>query len=103
MRSNFLKSINNNNLNIVIIKYRNQNEKISYFDCIKELESVINDNKYRNFNVNITLIDNLIGMESTCEDKDFNNIPINKKDTIIGDENINFIIIKNILPNGSKK
>lgn len=102
MSINFSEDIKNNNLNIVVIKYRNQNERISYFDCIKELENLISDNKYKNSNINITLIDNIIGCESIYEDKNLNKIPIDEKDTVLENKNVNFIIVKNILPNGSK-
>lgn len=92
----------NNNINIVIIKNMDENEEININEYITLIdEKIISKDDCSNRNINVIFIENIFLDDDLKSYKKIDNTPLNDDgDKIIqsSNNNINFMIIKNILP-----
>lgn len=90
------------NINIVIIKNVNDDYEANsndYLNLIKDNNILKPD--YTNLNINIIIIQNIISSSKKTELKNkVENIPIKEEDIVLetGNNNINLMVIKNMIP-----
>lgn len=103
-----MDSLNNysqgtNNINLIFVKNLDDGETIELDDYIKLLENkILSKTEYENININVILVLNRVGANINGSMDKNGDLPTSNEDIIKKNGNINFMIVNNILPYGSK-